>query len=502
MDYRLNEIKTKLEEAHHCLNGYNRDGTQKTHKGVYDEDGIISFIEGGSQRRAHYSVLKSMTAALVNPDAFPIEAYTNYDIYPDLYNKAKQQFCGWGIPESLAGTLAFANGSIQLFTSFLKSACKEGDILLTGKSFYHAFSPPPYNTRVSLVSVDTQHDNDYKLTATDILNWIDQNPDLTPRGILISNPTPIGALYTEAELKDLAECIIRHNLIVYLDAVYKGTEYNGQKHPSLAALPDMDKHVVTVTSPSKTLGCANLRIGWACGPKSIIDKMIKVTVDSVTTICQLNQIGAAEALSTPRSYCIKNAKEAQKRALLIADLTEKLNAKLRRTYHTPDHLPFIKTEVIPKCGYSIMLNFPGLKGLRYAENETIKDDLDLTAYLLNYGVGVSPCYSTGFRESCCVRLAFAEIGQPHARTATNSLEIQENLKTLLDIAAPGQPELWPQVAKLLNLDENEAQTEHAVDQAFAATRQVIIAAFEDRIFRALNDLLGFNALDKAVKCSA
>lgn len=501
MDQKLNQIKTKLQEADRCLNGYNRAGTEKTHKGVYDDD-VISFIEGGAQRRAHYSVMKSMTQALVNPDAFPIEAYTNYDIHPDLYRKAKQQFCTWGIPETLAGTLAFANGSIQLFNSFLKSACTEGDILLTGKSFYHAFTPPPYNTRISLVSVDTQKANDYKLTAEDISNWIAQNPNLKARGLLISSPTPIGALYTKAELEALAACISRHNLIVYLDAVYKGTEYDGQQHPSLAAMPDMDKHVVTATSPSKTFGCANLRLGWACGPKAIIDKMIKATVDSVTTICQLNQIGAAEALDTPVSYRIKNAKEAEKRALLIADLTERLNKKLSQKYDSPDQLPFIKTEILPKCGYSIMLNFPGLKGLRYTEQDTIKDDLDVTAYLLNYGVGVSPSYSTGFEDSCCVRLAFAEIGQSQARSATNRFELQENLKALLNIAAADQPDIWPQIAELLKLNESEAQAEQAVDQAYTTTREVITSAFEDRIFRALDDLLSFNALDKAVKCRA
>lgn len=434
-------ILSRLEQAHQCLHGFDRQGV-KTHKATYDE-GVLSFIEGGAPRRPHHSVIQAMAAALFDGSVFPIESYTNYDILPALYDGARDQFLAWGIPQGIAENLSFANGSLQVFNSFLRSAFNPGDLLLTGKSFYHAFSRPPFKCGLEMAAVETCRENQYNLVADDIEKWMVKNPGKNPRGLVISSPSPIGAIYNEQQLADLA-CIVRKlNLIVYVDAVYKGAEYDGQNHPVLASFPGMENHVVTASSVSKIHGCANLRMGWACGPKPIIDNMIKDIVDEVTTICQLNQIGAAQALKVPGEYLRENIAEAHMRAHLIAGLVQTIQQKLENQFISKDGQAFIEVETMPRSGYSILLNFPALQGLSLPCGCLIESDLEITRHLLNHGIAVSPTSSTGFEGECCVRVAFAEIpettddGQQTMSDAQNAQsdfeKTRERIKTAFEV---------------------------------------------------------------------
>ncbi len=96
---------------------------------------------------------------------------------------------------------------------------------------------------------------------------------ITPktRGIMFATPNnPTGAVMTRAELEVVAELAKRHDLWVVSDEVYGALTY-GHEHVSIAALPGMAERTATVSSLSKSHAMPGWRVGWAIGPKPLIE---------------------------------------------------------------------------------------------------------------------------------------------------------------------------------------------------------------------------------------
>lgn len=97
------------------------------------------------------------------------------------------------------------------------------------------------------------------------------------KAIILNSPNnPTGAVYAEQELSEVAQIARENNLIVISDEVYDYTVFDGKKHISISALPDMKSRTVVIDSFSKTLSIAGYRLGYALSSKEMIDAMIKV----------------------------------------------------------------------------------------------------------------------------------------------------------------------------------------------------------------------------------
>jgi len=97
------------------------------------------------------------------------------------------------------------------------------------------------------------------------------------KAIILNSPNnPTGVVYTEQELSEVAQIAKENDLIVISDEVYDYTVFDGEKHISISALPDMKSRTVVIDSFSKTLSIAGYRLGYALSSKEIIDAMVKV----------------------------------------------------------------------------------------------------------------------------------------------------------------------------------------------------------------------------------
>lgn len=486
----------RLKHALSTLEGYTRDGSQKTHRG-YTEDGVISLLEGGAVRRPDVSVITKLATSLYQPSVFPIESYTNYDVLPGLIPLLQNRFNSWNVLPGLSANIALTNGSTQALNAFLNSTCNAGDTILTVQGFYHPFAAIPHRNAINMVCVPTTVANSYKLTAQGLTSFLASHTGTKPKAILFTNPTPFGVRYTRTELQALATVIQNHKLMVYEDAVFKGTEHNAPTE-LLASIPGMESHVVIATSLSKSLNCANIRLGWACGPEFVITRMITYMRDESITVSQFNQIAAASALQMPNGFIQGNITEITKRVTLVSSLVTDINTRLTHHYTSPTDKPFIAIEVTPESGHSVLVSFDGLMGLKLPTGTLVKDDLDITEYLLGYGIGVSPTYSCGFINRCCVRMALAEIDSKSAHQATQAYELQHGIQSLLQLAAPTQAQaIWSAIAPMLGNQVSAQTAEADMQQAFQNVHTILKDIFENRIFTALNDLLQFNNLGQS-----
>lgn len=100
--------------------------------------------------------------------------------------------------------------------------------------------------------------------------------------ICLNNPNnPTGFIFTEEQMKKIAEMAHKHNIYIFCDEVYKGLELDGVKRPWFA---DIYEKSISLGVMSKSYGLAGLRIGWiATTDEEMLGKMIKMK--HYTSIC-------------------------------------------------------------------------------------------------------------------------------------------------------------------------------------------------------------------------
>jgi aminotransferase len=87
---------------------------------------------------------------------------------------------------------------------------------------------------------------------------------------------PTGAVLDPDRIRALAEVAERHDLIVISDEIYDRMSYGGHKHEAFSALPGMRERTVLLGGFSKAYAMTGWRVGYACGPRDLIEGLMKV----------------------------------------------------------------------------------------------------------------------------------------------------------------------------------------------------------------------------------
>ena len=112
---------------------------------------------------------------------------------------------------------------------------------------------------VSVIPVESKIENGFALPPIEEFEKL-----IGPRtkGIIICNPNnPTGYLYSREEVEQLGKIILKHDLYLYSDEVYREFAYDGKQHYSVLQEPGMDAHAIMVDSVSKRYSMCGARIG-------------------------------------------------------------------------------------------------------------------------------------------------------------------------------------------------------------------------------------------------
>ena len=127
---------------------------------------------------------------------------------------------------------------------------------------------------------------------------IEKSVSTRSKVLLLCNPhNPTGAIHNKISLNAIAKLALKHNLIVIADEAWQHLMYDGSKHVSITTLDGMSERTVTVNTTSKVYNMAGWRVGWASGPKEIIEKITAIQSTSVTCPTSIAQAGAIAALN-------------------------------------------------------------------------------------------------------------------------------------------------------------------------------------------------------------
>jgi len=247
------------------------------------------------------------------------------------------------------------------------------------------------------VFVATTAATNFKLQAADLEKAI------TPRTrwIILNSPSnPSGAAYTRAELKAVADVLMRHPQVwVLTDDMYEHLIYDDFQFSTIAEVePGLYDRTLTMNGVSKAYAMTGWRIGYAAGPEPLIKAMAKVESQSTSNPTAISQWAAVEALNGPQDFIKDRARVFQARRDLVVSM---LNQAKGLKCPTPEGAFY----VYPSCEALIGRKTPGGK--------VIATDEDFAAELLE-AEGVAVVHGEAFGLSPFFRISYA--------TATEVLE--------------------------------------------------------------------------------
>jgi len=92
------------------------------------------------------------------------------------------------------------------------------------------------------------------------------------RMIVLNTPmNPTGKVFTREELEVIARVCQDHDLLALTDEVYEHIVFDGARHIPLASIPGMRERTLTLSSAGKTYSFTGWKIGWATGPRALVD---------------------------------------------------------------------------------------------------------------------------------------------------------------------------------------------------------------------------------------
>jgi len=120
--------------------------------------------------------------------------------------------------------------------------------------------------------------------------------------VLNSPSNPTGVTYSPAELKAIAEAVLQTDLIVFADEIYEKLIYGDTPFVSFSTLADgLAERTVIVNGLAKSFSMTGWRLGWAAGPKEIIDAMARLMSHATTNPVSFAEAGALAAYTSPQA---------------------------------------------------------------------------------------------------------------------------------------------------------------------------------------------------------
>src|SRR6056297_2957661 len=205
-------------------------------------------------------------------------------------------------------------GAQEAIFNFMNVFLEPGDHVITQFPIYQSIYSVAEDIGCSVDKWEIrQTENGWMINPDELETLIKPETKL----LCINNPNnPTGFIFTNDQLKQLAEIAEKHGIFVFSDEVYKGLELDGIKRPWFADLTD---NALSLGVMSKAYGLPGLRIGWiVTGNKDVLDKMRKMK--HFTSICNSapSEFLATIALKNGEAILDKNL-ERIKKNLAISD---------------------------------------------------------------------------------------------------------------------------------------------------------------------------------------
>ena len=174
----------------------------------------------------------------------------------------------------------------------LRAMLNPGDEVLIPQPSYVSYEPCAVLAGGVPVIIELKGENEFRLTAQELEDAI---TDKTKVLILPFPNNPTGAIMERKDLEAIAEVIRRHDIFVMSDEIYAELTYK-EKHVSIVEIEGMQERTILINGFSKAFAMTGWRLGYACGPREIVEQMTKIHQFAIMCAPTTSQYAAVEAL--------------------------------------------------------------------------------------------------------------------------------------------------------------------------------------------------------------
>lgn len=235
--------------------------------------------------------------------------------------KLSHYYRGIGVDVDSEQIMVTTGGSEAISLSFL-SCMDVGDEVIVPEPFYANYYGFASSTGIKVIPLTSTIDDGFALPSFSEIEKL-----ITPKtkAIFICNPNnPTGYLYTKEELEKLKDIVMKYNLYLLSDEVYRDFCYDGQVHTSIMELEGLEKHAIMIDSVSKRFSECGLRIGMLVTRNNDVLSTALKFAQARLSPPTLSQIAAEASLDTPKEYFTEVNKEYNKRRDFLVEELNKI----------------------------------------------------------------------------------------------------------------------------------------------------------------------------------
>ena len=316
--------------------------------------------------------------------------YTAVDGIPELKAAVVAKFARDNALSYTPEQVTVSTGGKQVLFNAFMATLNPGDEVVIPAPYWVSYPDMVLLAGGTPVIVETTLETGFRMTPEAL------EAAITPKTkwLIFNSPSnPTGAGYDRAALAALTEVLMRHPQVwVLSDDMYEHITFDGFTFSTPAEVePALYERTLTLNGVSKAYAMTGWRIGYAAGPKVLIDAMRKVQSQSTTNPCSISQWAAVEALNGPQDDLAPNAAMFQRRRDLVVSM---LNAAAGVSCPVPEGAFYVYPSVA------------GCIGKTSPAGTVIADDETFARALLEE-TGVAVVFGAAFGLSPHFRVSYA-----------------------------------------------------------------------------------------------
>lgn len=184
-------------------------------------------------------------------------------------------------------------GGSEAIDIAMRAMLDPGDEVIIPQPSFVCYAPCAVLANGTPVIIELKAENEFRLTAEEL------KAAITPKSKLLVLPfpnNPTGSIMSREDLEEIARVVREHDLYVLSDEIYAELTYGKEPHVSIASLPGMRERTILINGFSKAYAMTGWRLGYACGPRIIVEQMLKIHQFAIMCAPTTSQYAAVEAL--------------------------------------------------------------------------------------------------------------------------------------------------------------------------------------------------------------
>lgn len=212
------------------------------------------------------------------------------ELLHEISNYMKRKF---GLSYNPQNEILVTVGGSEAIDAAIRAIVAPGEEVIIPQPSYVCYEPMTTLAGGVPVILNTKAENDFKVTSEELEALI---TDKTKAVILPYPCNPTGAIMEYEDLVAISKVLKNTNIMVISDEIYAELTFSGKSHVSPASIEGLKDRTITINGFSKAFSMTGWRLGFACGPKEIMEQMIKIHQYAIMCAPTTSQYAAIEAL--------------------------------------------------------------------------------------------------------------------------------------------------------------------------------------------------------------